>query len=77
MFLFVSIFKGETTYTMSYIYSIGLDLIFSNSVSTIRAIVGIITALITGLVIASFSSKKLYIAGIIISVLNFAAIFSV
>ena len=77
MFFYISIYKGVTTYTMPYVYSIGLDLIFSNSMSTIRAFVGIITSIITGLIIASFSTKKLYIAGIIASILNFFAIFSV
>lgn len=76
MFSYVSIYKGVTTYTMPYVYSIGLDLVFSNSISTIRALVGIVTSIIVGLVIASFSVKRLHIAGILISVLNFFAIFS-
>ena len=76
MFFYISIYKGATTYTMSYINSIGLDLIFSNSISTIRAFVGIVTSIIIGLIIASFSEKKLYITGIIVCIFNFVAIFS-
>ncbi|MDO4219381.1 MAG: MFS transporter [Synergistaceae bacterium] len=77
MFCYLSIYKGETTYTMPYIYSIGLDLIFSNSLSAIRAFVAIVASIITGLIIASFNAKKLYIAGIIACILNFFAIFCV
>ena len=76
MFFYISIYKGATTYTMSYINSIGLDLIFSNSISTIRAFVGIVTSIIIGLIIASFSEKKLYITGIVVCIFNFVAIFS-
>ncbi|MCQ2398025.1 MAG: MFS transporter [Sphaerochaetaceae bacterium] len=77
MFFYISIYKGITTYTMPYINSIGLDLIFSNNLSAIRAFVGIVTSIITGLIIASFSKRKHYIAGIIACILNFFAIFSV
>lgn len=76
MFSHISISKGVTTYTMPYVYSIGLDLIFSNNMSAIRASVAIVASIITGLIIASFSAKKLFIAGIIACILNFFAIFS-
>lgn len=76
MFFYISIYKGGTTYAMSYNNSIGLDLIFSNSLSTIRAFVCIVASIITGLIIASFSAKKLYIAGIVACVLNFITILS-
>ena len=77
MFCYLSIYKGETTYTMTYIYSIGLDLISSNALSTIRACVSIVASIITGFIIASFSVKKLHIAAIVVAFLNFIAIFSV
>lgn len=77
MFFYISIYKGETTYTMTYIYSIGLDLISSNVLSIIRACVAIGASIITGFIIFSFNAKKLHIAAIVVSFLNFIAIFCV